>query len=203
MQILAKECLFLSAQVAHFGVLYGAEALGPCRQPVTGGIRLMVTPLRHGLDMIYPIRRIRHTFYVPHTVMRPCMSCSKGTAYITSLHFGEHCLIPQLSIHYRFLHNLIPNRRHLEMKVPVTAETNSHKAKNCVTLLDQPAYRPRRLRIVCVGAGFSGLMLAYEAKYNKDLQGFIDLTIYDKNHDVGGTWLVNRYPGVAVSLSQS
>ncbi|KAL4724306.1 hypothetical protein ACLX1H_008919 [Fusarium chlamydosporum] len=86
------------------------------------------------------------------------------------------------------------------MKVPVTAETNSHKAKNCVTLLDQPAYKPRRLRIVCVGAGFSGLMLAYEAKYNKDFQGFIDLTIYDKNHDVGGTWLVNRYPGVACDV---
>jgi cation diffusion facilitator CzcD-associated flavoprotein CzcO len=44
-------------------------------------------------------------------------------------------------------------------------------------------------------------MLAYEAKYNESLQGFIDLTIYDKNHDVGGTWLVNRYPGVAVRFS--
>ncbi|KAF5645085.1 sterigmatocystin biosynthesis monooxygenase stcW [Fusarium sp. NRRL 52700] len=32
-------------------------------------------------------------------------------------------------------------------------------------------------------------MLAYEAKYNEKLQGFIDLTIYEKNHDVGGTWI--------------
>jgi cation diffusion facilitator CzcD-associated flavoprotein CzcO len=42
-------------------------------------------------------------------------------------------------------------------------------------------------------------MLAYEAKYNKSLEDCIDLTIYDKNEDVGGTWLVNQYPGVAVS----
>lgn len=27
--------------------------------------------------------------------------------------------------------------------------------------------------------------------------GFVDLTIYEKNQDVGGTWLENRYPGIA------
>ncbi|KAF5722437.1 monooxygenase [Fusarium mundagurra] len=86
------------------------------------------------------------------------------------------------------------------MRVQATAETNSPNARNWVPLLDEPAYKPRTIRIVCVGAGFSGLMLAYEAKYNESLQGFIDLTIYDKNHDVGGTWLVNRYPGVACDV---
>uniref|UniRef100_A0A0D2XG29 Uncharacterized protein n=1 Tax=Fusarium oxysporum (strain Fo5176) TaxID=660025 RepID=A0A0D2XG29_FUSOF len=83
------------------------------------------------------------------------------------------------------------------MRIQATAETNSHNARNWVPLLDEPAFKPRNIHIICVGAGFSGLMLAYEAKYNESLQGFIDLTIYDKNHDVGGTWLVNRYPGVA------
>ncbi|KAL5620935.1 hypothetical protein FOBRF1_004181 [Fusarium oxysporum] len=86
------------------------------------------------------------------------------------------------------------------MKIQATAETNSHNARNWVPLLDEPAFKPRNIHIVCVGAGFSGLMLAYEAKYNESLQGFIDLTIYDKNHDVGGTWLVNRYPGVACDV---
>ncbi|KAH7265523.1 NADP-dependent oxidoreductase domain-containing protein [Fusarium redolens] len=86
------------------------------------------------------------------------------------------------------------------MRVQATAETNSHNARNWVPLLDEPAYKPRNIRIVCVGAGFSGLILAYEAKYNESLQGFIDLTIYDKNKDVGGTWLVNRYPGVACDV---
>ncbi|KAK2930239.1 hypothetical protein FoTM2_010580 [Fusarium oxysporum f. sp. vasinfectum] len=86
------------------------------------------------------------------------------------------------------------------MRIQSTAETNSHNARNWVPLLDEPAFKPRNIHIVCVGAGFSGLMLAYEAKYNESLQGFIDLTIYDKNHDVGGTWLVNRYPGVACDV---
>ncbi|KAF5584457.1 uncharacterized protein FSUBG_12771 [Fusarium subglutinans] len=86
------------------------------------------------------------------------------------------------------------------MRIQATAEANSRNARNWVPLLDEPAYGPRNIRIVCVGAGFSGLMLAYEAKYNESLQGFIDLTIYDKNHDVGGTWLVNRYPGVACDV---
>ncbi|KAF5023649.1 hypothetical protein F66182_4294 [Fusarium sp. NRRL 66182] len=86
------------------------------------------------------------------------------------------------------------------MNVQATAETSSRHARNWVPLLDEPAYKPRRIRIVCVGAGYSGLMLAYEAKYNKSLQGFIDLTIYEKNREVGGTWLVNRYPGVACDV---
>jgi len=73
-------------------------------------------------------------------------------------------------------------------------------AKNWVPLLQEPAYKPRRIRIVCVGAGYSGLMIAYEVKYNKALEGFIDLAIYDKNEDVGGTWLENRYPGVACDV---
>lgn len=71
-------------------------------------------------------------------------------------------------------------------------------ANNWIPLLQEPAHKPRRIRIVCVGAGYSGLMTAYEVKYNKALEGFIDLTIYDKNEDIGGTWLENRYPGVAV-----
>lgn len=84
------------------------------------------------------------------------------------------------------------------MRVRANVETNTHNARNWVPLLDEPAYKPRSLRVVCIGAGYSGLMLAYEAKYNRSFEGFIDLTIYDKNEDVGGTWLVNRYPGVAV-----
>ncbi|KAF5668654.1 monooxygenase [Fusarium heterosporum] len=76
----------------------------------------------------------------------------------------------------------------------------SKSESSWVPFLDQPAYTPQRLRVICVGAGYSGLMLAYEAKHNKSLQGCIDLAIYDKNKDIGGTWLVNRYPGVACDV---
>lgn len=69
-------------------------------------------------------------------------------------------------------------------------------APNWVPILENPVYAPRKLRLVCIGAGYAGLMLAYHLREAK-MEEFIDLRIYEKNHDVGGTWLENRYPGVA------
>jgi cation diffusion facilitator CzcD-associated flavoprotein CzcO len=43
-------------------------------------------------------------------------------------------------------------------------------------------------------------MLAYKHKYEFALRDAVDLVIYEKNHDVGGTWLENRYPGVACDI---
>ncbi|KAL4737210.1 hypothetical protein BDV11DRAFT_216842 [Aspergillus similis] len=57
------------------------------------------------------------------------------------------------------------------------------------------AFTPRRLRVVCVGAGFSGLIMAYKLKHERPLR-FVDFTIYEKNPEVGGTWYENVYPGV-------
>ena len=82
--------------------------------------------------------------------------------------------------------------------------TASTKQSSCwVPFNNQPLHTPRRLKVTCVGAGFSGLIFAYKCKYNKELASFVDLTIYEKNADVGGTWLENRYPGVACDVSQS
>jgi cation diffusion facilitator CzcD-associated flavoprotein CzcO len=52
-------------------------------------------------------------------------------------------------------------------------------------------------RLVCIGAGYAGLMMAYKIKHQMKMEDVVDLCIYEKNHDVGGTWLENRYPGVA------
>jgi cation diffusion facilitator CzcD-associated flavoprotein CzcO len=48
------------------------------------------------------------------------------------------------------------------------------------------------MRVICVGAGVSGLYLAY--KLRKHFTDYI-LDIYEKNADIGGTWFENRYPG--------
>ncbi|KAJ5984731.1 hypothetical protein N7481_006830 [Penicillium waksmanii] len=61
------------------------------------------------------------------------------------------------------------------------------------------AFQPRKLRIVCIGAGFSGLILAHKLKHEQPLD-FVDFTIYEKNKDVGGTWLENVYPGVGCDI---
>lgn len=68
---------------------------------------------------------------------------------------------------------------------------------NWVPLKEEPILTRRKLRVVCVGAGFSGLTLAYKIQHELKLEDAIDLQIYDKNPDVGGTWYENTYPGAA------
>ena len=65
-------------------------------------------------------------------------------------------------------------------------------------LLEQPAFtRTRKMRVVCVGAGFSGLLVAHKVQHELKLEDEVDLTIYERNPDIGGTWFENTYPGAA------
>ena len=59
---------------------------------------------------------------------------------------------------------------------------------------DVVLYAPtiRRIRVLSIGAGLTGIMNAYYMQ--KQLQN-VEHVIYDKNEDIGGTWLDNRYPG--------
>lgn len=43
-----------------------------------------------------------------------------------------------------------------------------------------------------IGAGLSGIQLAYKIQ---KLCENVEHVIYEKNADIGGTWLENRYPG--------
>ncbi|KAL2817987.1 hypothetical protein BDW59DRAFT_129793 [Aspergillus cavernicola] len=61
------------------------------------------------------------------------------------------------------------------------------------------AFTPRKLRVVCIGAGFSGLTMAYKLKHERPLD-YVDFTIYEKNTEVGGTWYENVYPGVGCDI---
>ncbi|EXJ78167.1 cyclohexanone monooxygenase [Capronia epimyces CBS 606.96] len=60
-----------------------------------------------------------------------------------------------------------------------------------------PIYAERHVRIICVGAGASGLCLAY--KLQRSFQNF-SLVIYEKNKEISGTWYENRYPGCACDV---
>lgn len=54
--------------------------------------------------------------------------------------------------------------------------------------------KPRPVRVIVVGAGISGI--AAVKLFNERLGDQpVSLTVYEKNSDVGGTWLENRYPG--------
>lgn len=76
--------------------------------------------------------------------------------------------------------------------------SNSHHVNGHVaTLRNKPIHVNRHLRVICVGAGASGIYLAYKLKhYFTDFS----LHIYEKNPDLGGTWYENRYPGCACDV---
>lgn len=52
------------------------------------------------------------------------------------------------------------------------------------------------LRIVIIGAGMAGILSAIELRE----AGLTDLTVYEKNEGLGGTWRENTYPGVACDV---
>ena len=47
--------------------------------------------------------------------------------------------------------------------------------------------------VAVIGAGLSGLVVGHRLR-----QAGVEFMMFEKNHDVGGTWLENRYPGCRV-----
>jgi cation diffusion facilitator CzcD-associated flavoprotein CzcO len=66
-------------------------------------------------------------------------------------------------------------------------------------VLQQYHSKPRKLRVACVGAGASGLCLAYKMERMME-PGSWELTLFEKNKQFGGTWYENTYPGVACDI---
>lgn len=70
---------------------------------------------------------------------------------------------------------------------------------------DQHGYRipelplgtTKKIKIILMGAGASALNFLKKAK--EELTN-VDVVCYEKNGDVGGTWLENRYPGCACDI---
>lgn len=55
----------------------------------------------------------------------------------------------------------------------------------------------RPIKVIVVGAGYSGI---YHGIRIPERLRNVDLTIYEKNSGVGGTWFENRYPGCACDI---
>lgn len=56
----------------------------------------------------------------------------------------------------------------------------------------------KKLRVVTIGAGLSGIQMAYQIQKNTEN---VEHVIYEKNDNLGGTWLENRYPGISHHFS--
>ncbi|KAL4794375.1 hypothetical protein BDV19DRAFT_390214 [Aspergillus venezuelensis] len=55
----------------------------------------------------------------------------------------------------------------------------------------------RPMRVVVIGSGISGIIASIRLRQRI---GKLDLCVYEKNEDIGGTWLENRYPGCACDI---
>lgn len=62
---------------------------------------------------------------------------------------------------------------------------------------EEPFGTKRRVRVVLMGAAASTVNFLKKAE--EQMQN-LDITIYEKNKDIGGTWLENRYPGCACDV---
>jgi cation diffusion facilitator CzcD-associated flavoprotein CzcO len=71
-----------------------------------------------------------------------------------------------------------------------------------IPLYRKPMRTPtRKLRIVVIGAGISAMNLAYKIYHEHHMHpDLADLCIYEAHDEMGGTWLVNTYPGVACDV---
>lgn len=76
-------------------------------------------------------------------------------------------------------------------------DTNGTANDYRIPLNKEFAYTPRKLRVITIGAGFSGLLMAHKFQHRfPEMQEYLEHTIYEGHSQLGGTWLVNTYPGV-------
>lgn len=79
------------------------------------------------------------------------------------------------------------------------AHTNgtSSPSQYAIPLNEQLAFTPRKTRVITIGAGYSGLIVAHKFQHRyPEMQDMVEHTIFEGRSEVGGTWLVNTYPGV-------
>ncbi|CAK7223816.1 hypothetical protein SEUCBS140593_005359 [Sporothrix eucalyptigena] len=67
------------------------------------------------------------------------------------------------------------------------------------SMINEPSPLRPRFKILVIGAGASAIDFLHHAPKQLDGLG-VDIVCYDKNSDIGGTWLENRYPGCACDV---
>lgn len=82
------------------------------------------------------------------------------------------------------------------VKLNATNGTSS-TGQYTIPLNPQLAFAARKIRVITIGAGYSGLIIAHKFQHRyPEMQEMVQHTIFESRSEVGGTWLVNTYPGV-------
>jgi len=77
-----------------------------------------------------------------------------------------------------------------------TSDASKNEA-GAFTLRDVEVENFRPIKVIVVGAGYSGI---YHAIRIPERIKNCELVVYDKNAGIGGTWFENRYPGCACDV---
>lgn len=80
---------------------------------------------------------------------------------------------------------------------PEGAPTHTPPILDASPTKETPVENFRRLRVVVIGAGYSGIYLNVKIP---ELLRNIDLVTYEREAAVGGTWQINRYPGCGCDI---
>jgi hypothetical protein len=95
-----------------------------------------------------------------------------------------------------------PSNPHAKPPSPPTSPITNHATttpKPAYKILPQYHSKPPNLRVACIGAGASGLCLAYKMTKMLTPESW-SLTLFEKTPHFGGTWYENTYPGVACDI---
>jgi len=72
-----------------------------------------------------------------------------------------------------------------------TSATNNHIEDDYdvrVPLNDQYAFTPRKLKVITIGAGFSGLLMAHKFQHRyPEMQEYVEHVILERHGEIGGT----------------
>ena len=127
---------------------------------------------------------------------RPLSSLSPSHSYSTSRTLAY--LEPKATTAPNYTPTLAEARRDLFKMGGGTqpygdSQAGSSKMNNRqYAILNAPLGTTKHVRIITIGGGASGINLARTLQ--RTLTS-VEHVVYEKNHDVGGTWLENRYPG--------
>lgn len=76
-------------------------------------------------------------------------------------------------------------------------EINSSDAKAPYVIKEDPIGTLRRVRIVTIGAGVSGINMIRTLRLHTSN---FEHVVYEKNSEIGGTWYENSYPGLRCDI---
>ena len=131
------------------------------------------------------------------------MGIQVGLSLLHIAVFFSHSLSPHLTVHRvlsppHSIHatmapdlNSLSSGEQMDYSQP---GSSGYNVRQDATWMDP---QNRRLRVLSIGAGVSGILMAYQIQ---KLCENVEHVIYEKNEDIAGTWLENRYPGCACDI---